>query len=74
MVGHPYAHSGVFLSEQLAACDDVAVFAANPFAEGELNRAKQQRNHAKPQDDIPVSLAVQKDEVDGLPDGEQKGH
>ena len=42
MVSHPNAHGRVFLSEQLPARDGVAVFAPNPFAQTELEDAKQQ--------------------------------
>ena len=71
MVGHPNAHSRVFLSEQLSARNHIAVFATNPFAEGELQRTKQQRGHGEPNDDAPIALAMLEDEVDGLSDGEK---
>ena len=74
MVGHPNAHGGVFLAEKLASRDGIAVFVPNPLAKGELHRAKQQRSHGKPENDAPVALAVQEDEVDGLPDGEKQRH
>ena len=40
MVGHPDAHSGIFLSEELSARYGVAIFVANPFAQAELDDAK----------------------------------
>ena len=43
VVGHPDAHCGVFLAEELAARDGVAVVVSNPFAEAELHDAKEKR-------------------------------
>ena len=66
MVGHPDAHSRVFLSKKLSASDGVAVFVAYPFAQSELDDAEQQCRNAEPTDAAPVALAVKENEVDGL--------
>ena len=66
MVGHPDSHGRILLSEELPASDGVAVFVPNPFAQSELNDAKQQRRNAEPEDAVPVALTVEEDEVYGL--------
>ncbi len=67
MVGHPNAHSGVFLSEKLSARNGVAILVPNPFAQPELDDTKQQGRNAEPNDVVPVALAIEEDEVYGLP-------
>ena len=66
MIGHPDAHGRILLSEELSASDSVAVFVTDPFAQSELNDAKQQRRNAEPDDAMPVALTVEEDEVYGL--------
>ena len=73
MVGHPNAHGGVFLSEKLSACDGVAIFVPNPFSQSELEDAKQQGRDAKPKNAVPVALAIEEDEMDGLSQREKQG-
>ena len=73
MVGHPNAHGRVFLSQQLPARDGVAVFVSDPFAQSELDDAKQQGRNAKPKDAVPVAFAVEEDKMDGLTQGEEQG-
>ena len=74
MVGHPDAHRRVFLSHQLAACDGVAIFVPNPFAQPKLDDAEQQCRNTEPTDAAPVALAVKENEVDGLAQSEEQGH
>ena len=74
MVGHPNTHRGVFLPEQLSARYRVAVLVPNPFAQPELDDAEQQGRNAEPKDAVPVALAVQKDKIDGLAQGEEQGN
>ena len=73
MVGHPNAHGGVFLPEQLSARYGVAVLVPNPLAQPELDDAEQQCRNAEPKDAVPVALAMQKDEINGLAQGEEQG-
>ncbi len=72
-VGHPDAEGRVFLSQQLAAADAVAVTASDEASGAELNDAEKQRESAEPGDVVPVAFAMDEDEVDGLSEGEQQG-
>ena len=74
MVGHPDAHGWVFLPKQLSACYGVAILVPDPLAQSKLDDAEQQGRKAKPQNAVPVALAMQEDEVDGLSQGEEQGH
>ena len=66
MIGHPDAHGRVLLSEELPACDGVAVFVPNPFAQSELYDAEQQSGDAEPDDAVPVALTIEENEVYSL--------
>ena len=74
MVGHPDTHGRVLLSEELSTSDGVAVFVPNPFAQSELYDAEQQGGDAKPDDAVPVALAVEEDEMYGLAQSQEQGH
>ena len=73
MVGHPDAHGGVFLSQQLPAGNGVTVFVPNPFAQSKLDDAEQQGRNAQPDDAVPVAFAIEEDEMYGLAQGEKQG-
>ena len=72
MVGHPDAHGAVFLSEELPAGDGVAVFVPNPFAQAELDDTEEQGRNTEPKNTIPIALAVEEDEMDGLAQRQEK--
>lgn len=71
-VGHPDAHSGIFLSEQLSAGHAVAVLLAQPLAETEMQSTGQHGGNTKEQDVKAVAFAVDENEVYGLSKGEQQ--
>ena len=74
MVGHPNAHSGVFLTKKLSACNGVAVFLPNPFTQTELDDAEQQGRDAEPKNAVPIALTIEEDEMDGLSQREKQGY
>ena len=73
VVGHPDAHGGVLLSQQLPTGNGVAVFMSNPFTQSKLDDAKQQGRNAQPNDAAPVAFAIEEDKMYGLTQGEKQG-
>ena len=73
VVSHPNAHGGIFLSHELPTSNGVTIFSPYPFAQPELDDAEQQGRNANPKDAVPVALAVEEDEMDGLSQGQEQG-
>ncbi len=71
-VGHPDAHGGVLLSEELAARHGVAVAMAEPLAEAELHGAHYGGEEGREEDDVLVAAPVQEDVVDGASQGHEE--
>ena len=72
-VGNPDAHGRVFLSEQLAARNRIAVFSAEPFAEAILQGAVTHRSKGQADNRSPIAFTVQENEINGLTQGDEQG-
>ena len=72
-VGHPDAHGGVFLPEELAARHGVAVTVSEPLAEAELYGAHHHRENGSVKDNILISTTLQENVVDGVAQGDEQG-